>query len=81
MREGHKFEVTYISEQQLEQQLAEINSKTEGWSFERLYVQYLLTLIQTDLLAHESANLNDACPHIQPMDVEGFMRKWWGKKE
>lgn len=74
---GKKFDVTYISEEEIEKHL-DPNSTTP---LANIYWIIMLDLLRTDRLVWSDANLNKLCPEVKPMGVEEFLRTWWGKAQ
>lgn len=71
---GKKFDVTYISEEELEKRI--------DWNASDLFtnVWYMLRLdgLRKKRFFWTDANLNKLCPEVNPMGVEAFLRTWWG---
>ncbi|EKM60077.1 uncharacterized protein PHACADRAFT_250947 [Phanerochaete carnosa HHB-10118-sp] len=85
---GQKFDVTYLSEQQL---LETINSSSPGTlkhpderfaalDMEKILAQWFLQTLRSNPLGFEGKNINELLPQVQPVGVPEFLQQWWGKK-
>lgn len=74
-RTGKKFDVTYISEDELEKR---IDPKAPS-PLVNLRWMIMLELLRTDRFVWSDANLNKLCPEVKPMGVEEFLKIWWGQ--
>ncbi|KAF8586851.1 NAD-P-binding protein [Ramaria rubella] len=68
---GRKFEVTYVSEEELRKSL-DPNPPTPWKNFSS---EVFLQMLGGRLVCE--ASLNTLCPQVKPMGVEEFMTKWW----
>ena len=71
--QGLTYKTTYVSQQAIE----DIIAKEVGLTPNKFYHQCILDIMTSDKWAYPNANLNDAFPHIKPMGVEEFVKKWW----
>ncbi|EKM60030.1 uncharacterized protein PHACADRAFT_250888 [Phanerochaete carnosa HHB-10118-sp] len=85
---GQKFDVTYLSEEQL---LETINSSIPGklkhpnerlaaFDMEKIMAHWFLETLRSNPIGYEGKNINELCPQVQPMGVPEFLQQWWGKK-
>ena len=74
---GKPFEVEYIPKETFEETIA--NESTSSWA--RFGAQCFLDILNANQLGYAGANLNATFPELQPVEVEEFLKKWWGKSE
>ncbi|KAF8586870.1 NAD-P-binding protein, partial [Ramaria rubella] len=68
---GRKFEVTYVSEEELRKSL----DPNPPSPFKNLGSEIFLQMLGGRFVYE--ASLNTLCPQVKPMGVEEFMTKWW----
>lgn len=49
----------------------------EGFTIAKFYAQSFLLMMTEGSYGSTDANLNELCPHVQPMTVDEFLDKWW----
>ncbi|GJE97671.1 NAD(P)-binding protein [Phanerochaete sordida] len=82
---GKKFEVTYLSEEQI---LATLSSREKpsvvhpdarfaAFDFEKFIYEWYLEVVRSNPIGYEGRNLNKLCPQVTPMGVKEFLQTWW----
>ena len=70
---GKKFDVTYVSLEELRAQVAADPSQLVLNAQAQMYMEMLVS----DRWGSADASLNDLCPEVKPMGIEEFLRTWW----
>ncbi|GJE87286.1 aromatic alcohol reductase [Phanerochaete sordida] len=86
---GKKFEVTYLSEEQILAKLrnrenpnaVHPDAKFAAFDFEKFIYEWYLEIVRSNVTGYEGKNLNELCPQVKPVSVKEFLQMWWGKKE
>jgi len=68
---GRKFQVTYLSEQDLRKAM----DPNPPSPFNNFYYEAMIEITRGRFMC--DANLNALCPEVRPVGVEEFLRKWW----
>jgi hypothetical protein len=50
------------------------------FSREKFFGQWNLRIVKENFLGFQGSNLNALCPQIQPMNIEDYLKEWWGDK-
>ncbi|KAJ3556667.1 hypothetical protein NM688_g1896 [Phlebia brevispora] len=74
---GKKFSVTYASAEDIEKRM----DPSPSSSMTNFYMQVMLELIRTDRCSYMEANLSELCAGVKPMNIEDFLKEWWGKAD
>jgi hypothetical protein len=73
--------VTYLTEEDVRRTIATQSAHHEtAFSAEKSFAQCFLEMLTENRYGYEGMNLNEACPHVRPMGIEEFLKKWWGKE-
>ena len=76
---GRKFDVTYVSKEELNETIA-LHADDQWLSIELFLAQSMLNALEDNAAGFEGMNLNELCPEVHPVGIEEFLRKWWGTK-
>jgi hypothetical protein len=78
---GRQFDVTYLTEEDVRRTIVVQSARQEtSFSAEKSFSQCFLEMLTENGYGYEGKNLNQACPHIRPVGIEEFLKKWWGEK-
>ena len=70
---GKRFEVTYTPVEEIKKNMV----PEESSPIVHFTQQTLVSLVETNRIAFDDANLNQLCPQVKPVEIKEFLETWW----